>query len=86
MWNKIKAWFKRSEVILYARSQVLGGIILAVLPTLNPVSWLDAALTKEQQLATAATAIVNGILTEVLRRRRTTTTDDGSLKPQDPKQ
>jgi hypothetical protein len=80
MWSKFKAWFKHSEVILYARSQVLGGIVLAVLPTLNPVSWLDAALTKEQQLATAATAIVNGILTEVLRRRRTTTTSDGSLK------
>lgn len=70
MWQKLKQWFKDSEVIFWARMQVLGGILLAVVPTLNPVAWLDQALTPAQRWVTAGTAIVNGVLTEYLRRRR----------------
>lgn len=70
MWSKVKAWFKDSETIFYARLQVLGGILLAVVPTLNPVSWLDATLTPTQRWVTAISAIANGLITEYLRRRR----------------
>lgn len=71
-WEKTKAWFKDSETIFWARFQVLAGVALAVLPTLNPVAWLDSALTPAQRWAAAATAIVNGLVTEYLRRRRAT--------------
>ena len=72
MWSKIKAWFKDSETIFYARLQVAAGIALAVIPTLNPVSWLDATLTPTQRWVTALSAIANGVITEYLRRRRAT--------------
>ena len=31
MWNKIKSWFKNSITILWARTQVLAGLIAALL-------------------------------------------------------
>jgi len=67
--DKIKAWFKNSETIFWARMQVVGGIMLAVIPTLNPVSWLDSALTPAQRWTAAGFAIFNGVVTEYLRRR-----------------
>lgn len=69
-WDKIKTWFKDSETIFYARLQVLGGILLAIVPTLNPVSWLDSALTPAQRWTAAGFAVINGLVTEWLRRRR----------------
>ena len=69
MLEKLKAWFKRSETILWARTQVAIGFVMAVLPTLTPIQWFDAALTKTQRFVLAATAIVNGLWTEYLRCR-----------------
>ena len=69
MIDKIKGWFKNSETIFWARLQVFGGIMLAVVPTLNPVSWLDQTLTPAQRWTTAGFAILNGLITEYLRRR-----------------
>lgn len=70
MWQKIKNWFKDSETIFWARLQVFAGILLAVIPTLNPVAWLDQSLTPTQRWVTAGFAILNGVITEYLRRRR----------------
>lgn len=70
MWDKIKAWFHDSETIFFARLQILLGILLAIAPTLNPVSWLDQTLTPAQRWVTALWAIASGILTEYARRRR----------------
>lgn len=63
MWEKIKAWFKDSETIFFARLQVVAGAVWAVLtaidlsPLLEP-KWLTVWL------------IASGVLTELLRRRR----------------
>lgn len=63
MWSKIKAWFKDSETIFFARLQVLAGAVWAVLtaadlsPLLEP-KWLTVWL------------IASGIITELARRRR----------------
>lgn len=72
MWDKIKAWFKRSETIFWARFQVALGIAMAVLPSLNPMAWFDQTLTPTQRWVLALTAIANGLWTEYLRRRRAT--------------
>lgn len=71
-WNivEVRQWLKDSEVILWARLQIVIGVVMAVLPTLNPVAWLDAALTPAQRWVMALTAIANGVWTEYLRRRR----------------
>jgi len=63
MLNKIKNWFWRSEIILWARLQLLFGIVWAVLSTvdMSPLlsgKWLTVWF------------IFNGIVTEYLRRRR----------------
>lgn len=70
LWEKVKAFFKDSETIFLARLQVLLGVLLAVVPTLNPVAWLDSTLTPAQRWVTATWAIVAGVLTEYARRRR----------------
>ena len=62
MWEKIKAWFKNSETIFWARLNIVVGSLWTVLsatdlaPIMNPkflTYWL----------------IVNGFVTEYLRRR-----------------
>lgn len=71
-WGQAKAWFSNSETILWARIQVAFGVVMAVLPTLNPMSWLDSSLSKTQRWVLALTAIANGLWTEYLRRRNAT--------------
>lgn len=65
MWDKIKAFFKRSETIFFARLQVAIGIIWAVLSAtdLSPVLH-GRALTYW--------LIASGLVTEYLRRRNAT--------------
>ena len=63
-WNDVLNWFQHSEVLVWARLQVLVGTVWTVLsttdmsPLLNPkylTWWL----------------IINGVITEYLRRRGT---------------
>lgn len=65
MWEKIKAWFKHSETIFWARLQVVLGATMTVLANTDPTmfnqyvppNWLPIYI------------VVSGILTEILRRR-----------------
>jgi hypothetical protein len=68
MFEKCKTWFLHSEIILWARLQVLVGAIWTVLSTadLSPVldpKWMTYWL------------IINGVISELLRRRGTETRD-----------
>jgi hypothetical protein len=64
MWEKIKAWFQRSETIAWARLQMFIGAVWTALsmsdlsPVLNP-KWLTYWL------------VASGAITEYLRRRGT---------------
>jgi hypothetical protein len=66
MWTRIKAFFKDSETIFWARLQVLIGLAAqvatfvepSVLAPVLPADWMPWAL------------VANGIATEYLRRRR----------------
>ncbi len=71
-WQRVLKWCRDSETLVWARLQVVIGFAMAVLPTLNPVSWLDEAMTPKQRWVLALTAIANGLWTEYLRRRRAT--------------
>lgn len=69
-WDKVKAFFKRSEVIFYSRLQALAGFVLAVAGTIDwqQISTWDFT-TPKQTAWLGIGLIVNGTITEVLRRR-----------------
>lgn len=66
MWTKLKAWFKHSETIAFARLQMLLGAIMTTISVTDPAlfnqyvpeNWLPIYI------------VVSGILTELLRRAR----------------
>jgi hypothetical protein len=70
MWNKIRAWFKNSITIFWARLQVLVGLAVASLMALasdpNVTSAVQAAL---QPKFIPYYVIVIGLITEIARRR-----------------
>jgi len=71
-WDNIKAFFKRSETIFYARLQVFTGFGLAVF---TGIDWTTVTMKLDdakQSLYLAGGLIFNGILTEYLRRRNAT--------------
>lgn len=63
MWEDIKAWFKRSETIFWARLQVAVGSLWSVLI----VTDLSPLLTNPKIMA--AWLIFSGFVTEMARRR-----------------
>jgi len=68
-WDNIKAFFKRSETIFYARLQVLSGFFLAAF---TGIDWTTVTMKLDdakQSLYLAGGLIANGIITELLRRR-----------------
>lgn len=74
-WDKVKAFFKRSEVIFYSRLQTLSGFCLAVAGTIDwgAIAHLDWT-TPKQTIWLGIGLIVNGSITELLRRRNATLT------------
>jgi hypothetical protein len=70
MWTKIKAWFKNSVTILWARVVALGGLLLAagqsVLADPNVNSAVQQAL---QPKYIPYYVIAIGLVTELARRR-----------------
>lgn len=70
MWEKIKAWFKHSMTILWARVVALAGILLAagqaLLVDANVTGTIQAAL---QPKFIPYYVIAIGLVTELARRR-----------------
>jgi len=70
MWNKIKAWFKNSITIVWARIQVAAGLamglVLAVVSDANVTAAIQGAL---QPKFIPYYVIAIGIITEIARRR-----------------
>ena len=70
MWEKIKAWFKHSVTILWARVVALAGVLLAsgqsLLGDPNVTSAIQTAL---QPKFIPYYVIVIGLVTEIARRR-----------------
>jgi hypothetical protein len=70
MWNKIRFWFRNSVTILWARVQVLAGLVIACLMALasdpNVTGTIQAAL---QPKYIPYYVIAIGLITEIARRR-----------------
>lgn len=70
MWDKIKAWFKHSETIVWARIQMVVGAAMVVFSSMNLTTFLDSSLTRLQKVAIFSALFLQGLITEVLRRLR----------------
>jgi hypothetical protein len=65
MWTKIKTFFGDSETIFWARAQMLLGILVEVVSTVDPTLFAPVFGDYFPYFL-----IANGLLTEYLRRRR----------------
>ncbi len=67
-WESVKAWFKHSETIFWARLQTIGGILIAAIAG---VDWTQLTVTgfSKETLLLAGALTLNGVFTEYLRRR-----------------
>ena len=70
MWEKIKAWFKDSEVIFWARLQAFSGAVMAALQMPELLTLMSGDSVSQPQLILAGVLVANGVVTEYLRRRR----------------
>jgi hypothetical protein len=70
MWEKVKAWFKDSEVIFWARLQAAGGALLFALSMPEVLTLIAGGEVAWPQLIVAGALVVNGFITEYLRKRR----------------
>jgi hypothetical protein len=70
MWDKVKAWFKHSLTILWARIVALVGLLLAASDSLLNDPNLSAAMQSIlQPKYVPYFVIVIGVVTELARRR-----------------
>jgi len=70
MWDKIKAWFKHSVTILWARLIALGGMVLGALQALSADPAInDAVHAALQPKFIPYYVIAIGLVTELARRR-----------------
>ena len=70
MWNTVKAWFKNSVTILWARILSLGGTLLAImLPLFGDSSITGAVQSVLQPQYIPYYVIAIGLITELVRRR-----------------
>jgi hypothetical protein len=70
MWDKIKAWFKYSVTILWARAVALAGLLLACGQSLLGDPNITAAVqTALQPRFIPYYVIAIGLVTEIARRR-----------------
>lgn len=70
MWDKIKAWFKYSVTILWARAVALAGLLLAAGETLLADQNVTGAIQSVLQPKLIPYFIVAiGLITELARRR-----------------
>lgn len=73
-WDAVKAWFKYSETIFWARANILTGLITTVV---GSVDWspifnilgTDTGFSRNQVVWTGVGIFFNGIVTEIARRR-----------------
>ena len=70
MWDKIKAWFKHSVTILWARAMTLGGAVLATLLSLTSDPNVGGAIQSVLQPKFIPYYVIAiGLITELARRR-----------------
>ncbi len=82
-FQKLKAWFKYSETILWARTQTLIGLVTSFVGGLDfsPLQSVDysSGLSNHQVFWLGFGIVVNGVFTEMTRRRNMMETTGGTV-------
>jgi len=71
LWQRIRAWFKDSETIAWARAQAAIGVAAQILTFVDP-QMVVSAIPVEYARWAGLFLLLNGLATEWLRRRRAT--------------
>lgn len=72
-WTKVKKFFNDSETIFWARLQVLGGVVMGTLTSIDyTVLHSNTGLDQRQLWVLAGILAFQGFVTEIARRRRAT--------------
>ena len=70
MWDKIKAWFRHSLTILWARAVALAGLALATVESMAGDPTINGALQQALQPRFIPYYVIAiGLITEIARRR-----------------
>lgn len=81
MWEKIKRWFKDSEVLFVARLQYYAGLLwLAIETAIEVLRVVDVSPLFTNSKYFAVYMIFSGIVTEIARRRRARSDNLGNLQ------
>jgi len=70
MWSRIRVFFKDSETLVWARIQMLIGVLVVAAAGINWSTLLDTSLSFKQIGTLGGIMLVQGIVTEVSRRLR----------------
>lgn len=66
MWQKIRAFFRDSETLFWARFQMLVAAVIAVLATIDPMLFASYIPTDWLPIY----IFISGVITEIARRLR----------------
>ncbi len=66
MWRKVRTFFRDSETIFWARLQMFGAALIAVLATIDPMLFASYIPTGWLPIY----IFVSGVITEIARRLR----------------
>src|SRR5688572_25407071 len=83
-WNDVKAWFNYAWSIFIARMEVLFGILVAAIGSVDfslVFTQLENGLKWTTATTIGAILIVKGIISEIGRRQNTVTLSNGQLFP-----
>jgi len=75
MFETVKSWFKNSESILLARTEVVAGFLVAALSAVDWSPLLSAGADPNFTLGLGAVMVVKGLVSEWARRRNTIEVD-----------
>jgi|SRR6185503_6566337 hypothetical protein len=81
-WDRVKAWFKRSQAIFLARLEAAIGFVVLALSVADWGPLFSTGLTWAQTASIGAIMFVKGIITEWARRLNTVEVS-GQLIPAD---
>ncbi len=79
MYQRLLKWCHDSEVILFARLQTFGGVLLMLVSTVLPiVSSFDLTVFGLSPKVIGLIGLTNGVVTELLRKYRATDLGPGA--------
>lgn len=83
-WDAVKAWFKYSWSIFLARAEMVTGVVIAAVSSVDfssLISGIQSGLTWGQGTVIGGLLVLKGIVSELGRRQGTVELSDGQMIP-----